>query len=80
MADGFAGVLAGLFSLHIESVAKKLEGNVEGLSEEELIAAQERQKRYMEKYKQSALELQKLQATHLELMAGKQMDTSRSQL
>jgi len=42
MADGFAGVLAGLFSLHIESVAKKLEGNVESLSEEELIAAQER--------------------------------------
>lgn len=42
MADGFAGVLAGLFSLHIESVAKKLEGNVESLSEEELKAAQER--------------------------------------
>jgi len=32
----------------------------------------------MERYKQSALELQKLQATHLELMAGKQTDTGRS--
>ena len=32
----------------------------------------------MERYKQSALELQKLQATHLELMANKHTDTGRT--